>query len=108
MKHFLCCMVILICLVIMRQYKILLLQSQEMGLMTVFHNEGKWDNSNVEFADGKIIAYDKQNRTPRMHILIMVWKFLTRQAFDIVPDNEPYDLVPVYQALVTKTSAGCA
>ena len=34
--------------------------------MTVFRNEGQWDTSNVEFADGRILAYDKTNRTPRM------------------------------------------
>ena len=34
--------------------------------MTVFRNEGQWDSSNVEFAEGRILAYDKRNRTPRM------------------------------------------
>lgn len=36
------------------------------ALMTVFHNEGRWDTSNVEFAGGAIRAYDKVARTPRM------------------------------------------
>ena len=34
--------------------------------MTVYRNEGLWDTSNVEFADGRILAYDKANRTPAM------------------------------------------
>ena len=32
------------------------------GLMTVFRNEGRFDTSNVDFADGRIMRYDK--RTP--------------------------------------------
>ncbi len=36
------------------------------GLMTVYRNEGRWDSSNVEFDGRRILAYDKENRTPRM------------------------------------------
>ena len=34
--------------------------------MTVYRNAGQWDRSNVEFEDGRILAYDKGNRTSRM------------------------------------------
>ena len=34
--------------------------------MTVFRNEGRWDTSNVEFRDGRILRYDKTTRTPAM------------------------------------------
>src|SRR5580704_543468 len=33
------------------------------GLMTVYSNQGQWDTSNVEFSGGRIVAYDKKNRT---------------------------------------------
>src|SRR5205823_1192201 len=36
------------------------------GLMTVCRNDNQWDTSNVEFAGGEIVAYDKKLRTPRM------------------------------------------
>src|SRR5215813_10377399 len=36
------------------------------GLMTIYHNEGRWDWSNVEFAGGQILAYDKTRRTAAM------------------------------------------
>jgi len=36
------------------------------GLMTVYGNQGQWDTSNVEFAEGRILAYDKENRTTQM------------------------------------------
>ena len=44
-------------------------RSRKPGLMTVFHNEGQWDSSNVEFENGLILAYSKKNRTPRMHYI---------------------------------------
>lgn len=33
------------------------------GMMTVFRNDDRWDRSNVLYADGRVVAYDK--RTPR-------------------------------------------
>ena len=32
--------------------------------MTVFRNDGRWDTSNVEFDDGRIVAYDKSAPHP--------------------------------------------
>jgi len=40
-----------------------------LGLMTVFRNDGQWDASNVEFEEGRIVAYSKKNRTARMHYI---------------------------------------
>ncbi len=34
-----------------------------LALMTVFRNQGQWDKSNVEFSDGRILAYDKVTQT---------------------------------------------
>lgn len=36
------------------------------ALMTVFKNNNSWDKSNVEFRDGRIVVYDKKNRTAKM------------------------------------------
>ena len=41
-------------------------ESGKPGLMTVFRNDDQWDRSNVEFADGRILAYDKTQRTLAM------------------------------------------
>ncbi len=40
-----------------------------LGLMTVFRNDGQWDGSNVEFSEGRILAYSKKSRTARMHYI---------------------------------------
>jgi len=37
--------------------------------MTVFRNDGQWDASNVEFEEGRILAYSKKSRTPRMRYI---------------------------------------
>lgn len=74
--------------------------SQKKALMTVFYNQGKWDTSNVEFANHAIVAYDKIQRTPRMLHIDYGLEIFTQAAFDAVPNDQPCDLVPVYQALL--------
>ena len=72
--------------------------SGKLGLMTVFHNEGQWDTSNVELAEGRIAAYDKVNRTPAMrHIDYGLGVLSSRTIADI---ETPCDLVSVYQRLL--------
>lgn len=36
------------------------------ALMTVFRNEGRWDQSNVRFEDGRLLAYEKSRPDPAM------------------------------------------
>jgi len=74
----------------------------KLGLMTVFQNENNWDSSNVEFVNGQILAYDKQNRTPAMRYIDYGLGIFQRSAFSIVPADEPYDLAQLYQTLLNK------
>jgi NDP-sugar pyrophosphorylase family protein len=71
-------------------------------MMTVFHNQGKWDTSNVEFEDGKILAYSKTNRTPRMHYIDYGLGVFRASAFDNVPVGKPYDLAELYSDLLRR------
>src|SRR5438128_9533933 len=41
--------------------------SGKAALMTVFHNENRWDTSNVQFDSGRILQYSKNQQTPQMH-----------------------------------------
>ena len=59
--------------------------SGKLGLMTVYRNEGHWDTSNVEFAGGRILAYDKANRTPPCATSITGWARSSAAAFEDVP-----------------------
>ena len=78
------------------------LDSGKLGLMSVFHNQGQWDVSNVEFAGGRLIGYDKANRTPRMEHIDYGLGFFRSAAFDAVPADQPWDLAAVYQDLLRR------
>lgn len=70
------------------------------GLMTVYRNEGQFDTSNVEFADGGIRHYDKKARTPAMQYIDWGLGVLTARAFAPYPADQPLDLARVYQDLL--------
>jgi len=69
------------------------------GLMIVYRNEGRWDSSNVEFADGRILAYDKKNRTARMQYIDYGLGVFSRAAFADAPHS---DLAEVYRDLLRR------
>jgi NDP-sugar pyrophosphorylase family protein len=71
-----------------------------LGLMTVYRNEGRFDRSNVEFTDGRIVAYDKQVITPQMKYIDYGLGVLDAQAVADLPMDEPTDLTTVYQSLL--------
>lgn len=75
-------------------------RSGRSGLMTVFRNEGRFDTSNVEFADGRILRYDKKARTAAMRHIDWGLGVLRARAFDGYPADEPLDLARVYQDLL--------
>jgi NDP-sugar pyrophosphorylase family protein len=74
--------------------------SGQSGLMTVYRNEGLFDTSNVEYADGRIIRYDKADRTPAMQHIDWGLGVLKAAAFDRYPEGQPLDLARVYQDLL--------
>lgn len=83
-------------------------RSGKTGLMTVHKNQGKWDRSNVYFAQGQIVEYDKKNPKPEMQHIDYGLGILQEAAFEDVPDNEAYDLADIYKNLIKKGQlAGC-
>ena len=78
------------------------LDSGKLGLMTVFHNEGQWDTSNVEFSGGRLLAYDKESRTPRMRHIDYGLGVFRSAAFAALPDDQPYDLATLYRDLLAQ------
>jgi NDP-sugar pyrophosphorylase family protein len=74
----------------------------QLALMTVFRNQGCWDRSNVEFCDHRILAYDKALCTERMRYIDYGLGVFNRQAFDIVPTEDPFDLAAVYQEMLRR------
>lgn len=76
--------------------------SGQPGLMTVFRNEGAWDTSNVHFADGRIIRYDKREKTPDMHHIDYGLGVFRASVFAGRPAGEVFDLADVQRELVAK------
>ena len=73
-----------------------------LGLMTVFRNDGLYDTSNVEYADGRIIAYDKRDLRPAMKHIDYGLGILDARAFAPYVEGEPLDLARVYQDLLAQ------
>jgi NDP-sugar pyrophosphorylase family protein len=69
------------------------------GLMTVFHNAGRWDTSNIEFADGRIIDYSKEP-TRQMSYIDFGLTMLSASALARYAEGEAFDLADVYRQLV--------
>ena len=76
--------------------------SGKKGLMTVCRNEDSWDKSNVEFADGQVVAYDKVYRSPGMKHIDYGLGLFDESAFVSFSRNEPFDLAQVYQMLLSQ------
>jgi NDP-sugar pyrophosphorylase family protein len=73
-----------------------------LGLMIVFRNEGKWDMSNVEFEAGRIVAYSKTDRTPRMHYIDYGLGVFHAEAFRGLPAGKACDLTELYTDLLQR------
>jgi N-acetyl-alpha-D-muramate 1-phosphate uridylyltransferase len=72
------------------------------ALMTVCHNENRWDKSNILFQDGRIILYDKKNRTPEMQHIDYGLGAFRAEALAGYPDDCNFDLERVYRDLLAK------
>ncbi len=66
------------------------------ALMTVYRNLGRFDTSNVEYSHGRIIDYDKKNRTARMEHIDYGLGLFYREVFENL-GRGPRDLADVYR-----------
>jgi NDP-sugar pyrophosphorylase family protein len=76
--------------------------SAPLGLMTVLRNGNRWDTSNVIFRNGRLLRYDKRERTPEMDYIDYGVGLLRRSAVDRIPTDRPFDLAELYTALVAE------
>jgi len=74
------------------------LKSGCLGLMVVLRNDGKWDESNTVYADGRVIEHDKWTRTSRMRWIDYGLGGLHAEALDQVDVSER-DLSSLYKRL---------
>jgi NDP-sugar pyrophosphorylase family protein len=78
------------------------LDSSMLALMTVFRNEDRGDASNVEFQGGRIVRYDKSDRTPRMRHIDYGLGAFHAKAFEELGPDQAYDLASIYQDLLRR------
>jgi NDP-sugar pyrophosphorylase family protein len=72
------------------------------GLMTVFSNDGQFDDSNVLFEDGRILRYDKGGTCAGMRHIDYGLGALEARAFDAYQPSAPLDLAVVYRDLLAR------
>lgn len=71
------------------------------ALMVVFRNAGKFDQSNVWFAEGKIHLYDKFNQHPDLHEKLQyidygLSVFRRELILEMIPPGKRYDLAELF------------
>lgn len=76
--------------------------SRARGLMTVLHNDNRWDKSNVVFRDGRLLCYSKRVATPEMRYIDYGVSLLNREVLASLPENEPVDLADVLSELAAR------
>jgi N-acetyl-alpha-D-muramate 1-phosphate uridylyltransferase len=75
-------------------------QSSRLGLMTVYRNEGRYDTSNVVFADHEIKVYDKKIRRPEMRHIDYGLSLFRADAFAGCAPGQKFDLADLMSGLV--------
>jgi NDP-sugar pyrophosphorylase family protein len=76
--------------------------SGNLGLMTVFRNEGRWDSSNIEYDNATIRLYDKEKPTPKMKHIDYGLGFFRAEAFADWTAGERFELSDVYRELIAR------
>jgi N-acetyl-alpha-D-muramate 1-phosphate uridylyltransferase len=61
-------------------------------LITIYHNNGVLDKSNIQMKDGKIIKYDKISCDPEMEFIDFGLIIIKKNIFNEYPENKLFDL----------------
>jgi NDP-sugar pyrophosphorylase family protein len=72
------------------------------ALMTFLRNQGRWDRSNVEASDGKLIAYNKREPTSAMEHIDYGLGVLSVGVLKERGGDGPFDLAELYQDLARR------
>jgi NDP-sugar pyrophosphorylase family protein len=75
---------------------------KEPALMTVYRNQGKWDTSNVDMANGRIISYDKKKHDPRMEYIDYGLGLFHPETFLGLESGQVADLADTYASLAAQ------
>lgn len=76
------------------------------GLMTVLHNENRWDRSNVNFRNGRLLEYNKSSPSAEMEYIDYGLSILTANAMVVHHTDLPADLSNVFRAMSLRGELG--
>lgn len=77
------------------------MESHKRALMIVYRNGGRFDHSNVEFVEGKIVDYDKGVLTPRMQYIDYGLGAFRKSVFSELLAGH-HDLADVYKDMLIR------
>ena len=80
--------------------------STDLGLMTVFCNEDRWEKSNVMIRDGRVVEYDKHSPRPGLRHIDYGLSILSVQALQRSPASAAFDLADLYHELASRGELG--
>ena len=72
------------------------------ALMTFLKNQGRWDRSNVEAVNGKLVSYNKKNPSPSAEHIDYGLGILSAEVLKGRSKTDAFDLADVYQELSQK------
>jgi NDP-sugar pyrophosphorylase family protein len=75
---------------------------KKLSLLVVYKNENKYDKSNVVIEKGMVKMYDKENKMERMVYIDSGLSILKKEALQLIPENQFFDLADLYQKLAYK------
>ena len=75
-------------------------QSNLLGLMTVYRNDGRYDRSNIAYDGTRILRYNKRNISADMHHIDYGLCAFQKSVFAGLPPDEGCDLATVLQKLL--------
>jgi NDP-sugar pyrophosphorylase family protein len=73
--------------------------SQQPALMTIFHNDNLWDQSNVEYSEGRIMRYSKTQTGECLKYIDYGVSVFSRGVFAMISPEEAFDLANIQQNL---------
>jgi NDP-sugar pyrophosphorylase family protein len=74
-------------------------RSGKLAMMSVYRNRGRWDASNVVFADEMVRSHDKRHPAPGAEHIDYGLTLMRKAALAGVPASQPADLADVFRSL---------
>jgi NDP-sugar pyrophosphorylase family protein len=75
---------------------------QARGVMTVLHNENRWDRSNVVFRNGQVVCYSKRAPAAQMQHIDYGVSLLRSDVLESLPADQPFDLAELLGTMAAR------